>query len=282
MTPRAAVAWLIAVCLVWGVSFVAVKAALVFASPLVLLALRFGLATTPIAGSLRGASRDQLTGGLVLGGLFWIGFVFQTTGLHYTTPSRSAFITILSTPLVPLAHYVVYREPPGRLTLLAIAVATVGTYLLTSPGGGVGLNRGDVLTLGCAFAFAGQIVAAGHFAREMPIARLLAMELAVGGGLSLVSAPLLETPKLELTPSFLALLAFLVAGGLWSFHMQLRAQRVLTPTYTALVFCLEPVFAALASYAVFDEKLSLIQMAGAALILSAVAIRPDQSVNSER
>jgi drug/metabolite transporter (DMT)-like permease len=271
MTPRAAVWWLIAVCFVWGVSFVAVKAALVFATPLVLLALRFSIATAPIAGTLRGAERGHWVGGVVLGLLFWSGFVFQTVGLRYTTPSRSAFITILSTPLVPLVHYAVYRAAPRRLTLLAIVLAVVGTYLLTSPGGGIGLNRGDILTLGCALTFAGQIVAAGHFARRMPLARLLALELGVSAVLSLACAPLLETPRLEGTPLFLGLILFLGAGGLWSFYVQLRAQQVLPPTQTALIFCVEPVFASVASYVVYGEVLAPLQLLGAGLILSAVA-----------
>lgn len=270
MTARAAVWWLIAVCFVWGISFVAVKAALVFATPLVLLALRFAIAAGPIAGTLRGTRREEWIGGVVLGLLFWSGFVFQTVGLRFTTPSRSAFITILSTPLVPLVHYLVYRMPPRRLTLLAILLAVAGTYLLTSPGGGLGLNRGDVLTLGCAFTFAGQIVAAGHFVRRMPIGRLLAIEMGVSALLSLAFAPLLETPRLEITPAFLGLILFLGVGGLWSFHVQLRAQRVLTATQTALVFCMEPIFASLASYAVYGEVLAPLQLAGGGLILLAV------------
>jgi len=270
MTRRAAVAWLIAVCFIWGISFVAVKAALVFATPMVLLGLRFALAGLPVAGTLRGAPRAEWVGGLVLGLLFWVGFAFQTTGQWYTTPSRSAFITILSTPLVPVVQYLVFRAAPRPLTLLGVALGIVGTWLLTAPGGGAGLNRGDLLTLGCAFAFAGQIVAAGHLAPRISASRLVAIELLAGALLSLVFAPVLETPRLDPTPAFLGLLAFLAVGGLWSFRMQLRAQQVLTPSQVALVFCLEPVFAALASYALLGETLGPTQLLGGALILCAV------------
>jgi drug/metabolite transporter (DMT)-like permease len=270
MTPRAAVAWLIAVCFVWGISFVAVKAALVFATPMVLLGLRFALAGLPVAGTLRGAPRAEWVGGLVLGLLFWVGFAFQTTGQWYTTPSRSAFITILSTPLVPVVQYLVVRAAPRPLTLLGVALGIVGTWLLTAPGGGTGLNRGDLLTLGCAVAFAGQIVAAGHLAPLISASRLVAIELLAGAVLSLVFAPVLEAPRLDPTPAFLGLLVFLGAGGLWSFRMQLRAQQVLTPSQVALVFCLEPVFAALASYALLGETLGPTQLLGGALILCAV------------
>ena len=120
----------------------------------------------------------RLIGGLVLGGLFWAGFVFQTKGLQYTTPSRSAFITILSTPLVPLLQFLLHRTCPDRPPRSRPSSSPVaGTWLLTrSPGGG-GLNRGDLLTIGCAIVFAGQIVAAGHYAARIPIGRLLALEL---------------------------------------------------------------------------------------------------------
>ena len=272
MTPRAAVLWLVAVCFVWGISFVAVKATLAFATPLALLALRFGIAGAPIAGTLRRATREQWTGGLLLGGLFWLGFLFQTLGLRHTTPARSAFITILSTPLVPLVQYLVFRTRPRPLILLAVALAVLGTWLLTSPGGGIGLNRGDVLTLWCALAFAGQIVAAGHFSRRMPATRLLAMELGISAVLSLAFLPLLETPRIAVTPAFLALILFLGAGGLATFYGQIRAQQVLSPTVTALVFCIEPVFALIASHLVYAEVLSALQLGGAGLILCAVGV----------
>jgi drug/metabolite transporter (DMT)-like permease len=272
MTPRAAVAWLIAVCFVWGISFVAVKAALVFATPMVLLGLRFALAGLPVAGTLRAAPRAEWVGGLVLGLLFWVGFAFQTAGLRYTTPSRSAFITILSTPLVPLVQYLTHRAAPRPLTLLGVGLGILGTWLLTAPGGGTGLNRGDWLTLGCAVAFAGQIVAAGHLAPRISPSRLVALELLAGAVLSLVFAPVLETPRLDPAPAFLGLLVFLAAGGLWTFRMQLRAQQVLAPSHTALVFCLEPVFAAMASYALLGETLGPTQLLGGALILAAVAV----------
>ncbi|MGH7527458.1 MAG: DMT family transporter [Gemmatimonadales bacterium] len=271
MTSRQAVGWLVLVCAVWGVSFVVVKGALGYVSPLMLMAIRFGIATAIIAGSLRGLRREELVAGVILGVLFWSGFAFQTFGLRHTTPSRSAFITILSTPLVPVVHYLIYRSVPRASTVGAVLLAVVGTYLLTSPGGGFGLNYGDVLTLGCAVLFAGQIVAVGHFAPRLPITRLLALELGVAALLSLAASPLLETPTVVPNRLAVAALLFLGLSGLWSFYMQLRTQQVLSPTHTALVFTLEPVFASFASYLIFAERLTPVQLAGGALILAAVA-----------
>jgi drug/metabolite transporter (DMT)-like permease len=271
MNRRQAVVALVLVCLIWGVSFTVIKQALHYSSPLVLLAARFTLATAVIAGSLRGLRRAEIGGGLALGVLFWAGFVLQTMGLQYTTPSRSAFLTILSTPLVPALQFLTHRALPRGPTLGAIALAVAGTWLLTSPGGGGGLNRGDVLTIGCAILFTGQIVAAGHYAARIPIGRLLALELGSCALLSLLTAPVVEAPRLVPSPPFLAMLAFLAFTGLWSFRTQLRAQQVLSPTHTALVFTLEPVFAAVTSFLVLGERLGPTQLLGAALILAAVA-----------
>lgn len=270
MTRRQAVATLVVVCLVWGVSFTATKQALGDASPLVLMGLRFGLAAVLILGELRGLTRAEAIGGLVLGVLFWAGFVFQTAGLEYTTPSRSAFLTILSTPIVPVVGFLMDRTVPRLPTVAAIALAVAGTWLLTGPGGG-GLNRGDLLTLGCAVLFAGQIVAAGYYAPRLPIGRLLALELGSCALLSFATAPLLETPRLDPTPLLAGLVAFLGLSGLWSFRMQLRAQQVLSPTHTAIVFTLEPVFATLTSYLLLGERLAPLQLVGGAMILGAVA-----------
>jgi drug/metabolite transporter (DMT)-like permease len=271
MTRRQAVAALVLVCLVWGVSFTVIKQALAYASPLVLLGLRFTLASAVIVGSLRRLTREEAAGGLLLGSLFWGGFVLQTMGLEHTTPSRSAFLTILSTPLVPVLQFLLHRTLPRWPTLAAIGLAVGGTWLLTSPDSGAGLNRGDLLTIACAILFSGQIVAAGHYASRIPIGRLLALELGWCAVLSLLAAPLLESPRLVPAPAFLAMLGFLAFTGVWSFRTQLQAQQVLTPTHTALVFTLEPVFAAVTSYLVLGERLGPVQLVGGALILAAVA-----------
>jgi drug/metabolite transporter (DMT)-like permease len=275
MTRRQAVFWLVLVCLVWGVSFTITKEILRLASPLVFMGLRFGLGSLILLGNLRGLTRDELGGGVVLGLLFWGGFAFQTFGLAETTPSRSAFITSLSTPLVPLVSFFLHRSVPRPHIIVGIAMAGVGMYFLTRPdAGSEGINRGDLLSLGCAVLFAGQIVAAGHFSRRVAPIRLLAVEMVTAAALSLLLAPLLETPRLTLNGVFAAGLAFLTISGLWTFYMQLRAQQVLSPNRTALLFMLEPVFAALTSFIVLGERLSPVQWGGAALILTAMALPP--------
>jgi drug/metabolite transporter (DMT)-like permease len=114
---------LLAATLIWGTSFVIIQRALADLPVFHLLACRFTLAALlllPLAGrALRGVpvSRHRepagallqepadlwgiLRDGLTLGGFLFAGFALQTTGLLWTTPSCSAFLTSLAVVMVP-------------------------------------------------------------------------------------------------------------------------------------------------------------------------------------
>jgi drug/metabolite transporter (DMT)-like permease len=268
MTRRQGIAALVFVAIVWGCSFTIIKQTLGLVSPLVFLALRFLLASALVAPWFRGLTRRELVGGIVLGLLFWAGFVFQTVGIQYTTPSRSAFITSLSTPLVPVAFFLVYRRPPSVAVVLAVLVTMLGMYLLTRPGGmSEGLNRGDLLTLACAVLFAFQIVAVGHYTPVARPTRLLALELGVTGVLSLLAAPVFETPRFTPGPPLFLALAFLSGSAALTFYLQLGAQKVVSPAATAIIFTLEALAAAVTSRIVLGEILTPAQWVGGLLIL---------------
>lgn len=272
MTHPRAVASLVAVTAVWGAAFTVIKVALDDASPMVLLACRFTLATLLLGFAVRGLGRRELRAGVLVGVLFFLGFVFQTNGLAYTTPSRSAFITALTVPLTPLIVFAVHREMPRPAVIGGVMLAVLGALLLTDPTGG-GLNVGDLLTVGSAAAFAGQIVAGGHFVRTVAPHRLLLVELALTALLSTALAPVIDRPP-RLDPSLLlaASLAFLSVTAVGTFWIQLRAQQIVSPSETALVFSLEPVFAALVSWVVFRETLGAVQWLGGGLILAGMLL----------
>lgn len=272
MTHLRAVSSLVAVTAVWGAAFTVIKLALGGASPMVLLACRFTLATLLLGAAVRGLSRREVKAGVLVGVLFFLGFLFQTNGLAHTTPSRSAFITALSVPFTPLIVFAVHREMPRVGVIAGVLLAVLGALLLTDPGGG-GLNVGDLLTVGSAAAFAGQIVAGGHFVRTVAPHRLLLVELALTAVLSFAFIPVIDRPpRLEPSLPLAGALAFLSITAVATFWVQLRAQQVVSPSETALVFSLEPVFAALVSWIAFGETLAPVQWLGGGLILGAMLL----------
>ncbi len=275
MTRRGADALLVAATFLWGSSFVLVKSALAYSSPLTFLALRFAVAAILLAPFVRWRpfpDARELAAGALLGALLATGFAANTIGLVYTTPSRSAFIVASSSVLTPLVAFLVVRERPRWTAVAALAVATAGMYFLTDPSAG-GLNRGDLWTLGTAVAFGGQIVAVSELGRRFDVGRLVWMQTAITAVAAGLAAVLVENVRVEWTPALLAALGYCAVFAtavalLW----QMRAQREMSSTRAALLFCFEPAFAAAASWLVLGERLSDAQWLGAALILGGMVL----------
>ncbi|HOL70918.1 MAG TPA: DMT family transporter [Bryobacteraceae bacterium] len=270
---------LVFIALIWGSTFVVVKEALADTSTLLFLALRFSLATVslglvfrPLPGTF--ARRTPWMKGGVLAGLcLFGGYAFQTFGLRYTTPSKSAFITGLAIVMVPVLAGVVQRKVPHPSEAIGVAVATAGLALLTMPAGSLHMEKGDLLTLACAVAFAAHILVVGYYAPKIGFQALTLVQLATTAAMSLAGFWWLETPFIRWSAGVVA--AVIVTGLLataLAFSVQTWAQQYTTPTRTALILALEPVFAWVTSFVVTGEVLSRKAALGAALILSGILL----------
>jgi drug/metabolite transporter (DMT)-like permease len=274
---RRADATLVAATALWGVTFVIVKQALAGASPLAFLSLRFAIAAVALAPftDLRTPlSRAELRAGGLLTLLLASGFAAQAVGLQYTTPARSAFIVALSSVLAPVVAFVILRQRLRWLVAVALAIAGGGIYLLTAPDGvGGGLNRGDLLTLITAVVFGGQIVAVAELAVRHDARRLVWLQLAGTAVAAAVAAFALEPVRFEASAGVLGAVVFTGVGATaLALVWQMDAQRHMSASRAALIFCLEPVFAAVASWVWLGERLSVTQWVGAALIVAGMIL----------
>jgi len=272
---------LVLVTLVWGVTFVQIKDALRDISPLLFNAVRMALAGAALALVFRRHLRVNaaaLRYGIWMGTLLWMGYEFQTTGLVLTTPSKSAFLTGVSVVLVPVFLALIWRRHINGWTALGVLAAFLGLYLLTVPNAGSGsllsgINRGDLLTLGCAVAFAFQIIFMGRAMRTHGFEPIATLQACVAAVLMAISVPLLEKP--HAVWSLRVVLAILVTGLLATaaaFTIQAWAQQFTPPTHTALIFVLEPVFAWASSYLLLGERLGTRASLGALLIIAGVLL----------
>jgi len=275
VTRRRADLLLITAAAVWGVSFVVVKEALASASPLLFLAARFTIATLVLAPfvNLRGGfSRGELRAGLILTLLLASGFATQAYGLQYTTPARSAFIVAMSSVLAPFIAVILLRHRTGWMVVVALLLAGLGIYFLTAPDAG-GLNKGDLWTLITAVVFGGHIVAVSEFSKQFDAQRLVWLQLpgtAIG---SLIAALLFEQLRFDWSFSLVAALLFLsVMSTVVALVWQFQAQREMSSARASLLFCLEPVFAALTSWVFWGETFSTLQGLGAVLILAGMVL----------
>ncbi len=275
---------LVLVTMIWGASFVILKAALADISPLLLNTLRMGVSALVLAllygrefSRLNAAS---LRAGGIVGVCMYVGYEFQTTGLTLTTPSKSAFLTTLSVVLVPVFLTLFWKRHIRAWSVAGVALAFVGLYLLTVPTGGGGtllnlesINLGDLLTLAGAVSFALHIIFMGRASAAHPFQQTAILQTAVATILMAATFPLLEKPFVTWSPRVLWAIAF---TGLLStaaaFTIQAWAQQFTPPTHTALIFSLESVFAWLTSYLVLGERLGARAALGAFLILAGVLL----------
>jgi drug/metabolite transporter (DMT)-like permease len=271
---------LLAATFVWGSTFIVIKSALADATPLVFNAVRMTFAAVVLGlifcRRLRRLPIGALRAGFEIGTLMWLGYEFQTAGLLYTSASKSAFLTGISVVLVPLLLAILWRRHVNRYTLAGVCAAFIGLYLLcVPPGQGLSfasLNRGDLLTLACAVAFAFQIIILGRSAQHYDFAHLVPVEIAVCALWMLISIPIADRHGfIRFNPAMLwALAVTALLGTVACFIVQAWAQRFTPPTHTALIFSLEPVFAGLTSYLLIGERLGPRAFLGAALILTGV------------
>ncbi len=265
---------------IWGSTFILVKAAIGDISPLLFLAIRFSLATLVLVLLFRGGwkSRRRVTPGMLgagtLAGVFlFAGYALQTIGLRLTTAPKSAFLTGLATVMVPLLGMIVYRIKPQISEVFGVLIATFGMALMTIEGPIDAIGRGDLLTLGGAFAFAAHIVTLGHFSERIGFELLSVTQVGAAAVSSLALFWWAEPVRFHWNP--LVFWAILITGlfcTALAFTIQAWAQRFTTSTRTALIYALEPVVAWTTSFLVAGEGLSGRAAAGAVLILGGVLL----------
>lgn len=259
------------IALIWGSTFVLVKNALDTVGPLTFVGLRFALAaaflTLFFSRRARDLARADWQVGALLGILLALGYVFQTIGLQTTTSAKAGFITGMSVVIVPIMATLLLRRPPGRWAVAGIAVATIGLALLTL-NADLSVQSGDLWVLACAVAFALHIVVIARYSQRHDPVRLTLAQLVIVALFATVAAFVFETPRLNLPVKTWAALAFMgVVATALVFSVQVYVQRFTTPTHTALLFSLEPVFAALFGWWWAGEQLGARALLGCGLIL---------------
>ncbi|MEA2574449.1 MAG: hypothetical protein QOH93_1747 [Chloroflexia bacterium] len=267
------------VTLIWGSTFVLVKDVVEQVPVMTFLAARFATGGLVLALAVlllrrwRGLTMRELGWGAIIGTALWAGYAFQTLGLQSTTASKAGFITGLSVVLVPVLGLFVLRHRPGLWAWLGIALATAGLGLLSLRlDERVDVNRGDLLVLGCAAAFATHIVLVARAGWADPL-RLTTVQVIVAGLLNAISAVLSGQQVASMSQEVWASVVFLgVAATAVAFLVQVSVQRFTTATHTALIFTLEPVFAAIFGSWLDNDVLTLSGWIGAGLILTGMLV----------
>lgn len=287
MTPTRRAEWLLfSMTFLWAGTFVVVKDGLGEISPFLLVALRFTVAALSLlpfsVPFIRRMDRRVIRKGGLLGALIYLGFILQTVGLKDTTASKSAFITGMLVIFTPFFQYLILKRPPRRANLVGILLVSIGLWLLTAPVG-EGINRGDFLTLLCALAFGLSIVLIDRYTKEHDPFQLTLLEIAFPALFGWLALPFFERPVFNPSPSAFFTLGYTaVLATVLTTYVQTRYQRDTTPTRAALIFTLEPVWAAVFGFIFLDEILHAREWLGGTLIIAGILFSELADVMAER
>lgn len=260
----------------WGGTFLAVQYAVTLSDPFFFVGLRFATAALAVGmlsiKSLRGLTRLELKAGVSIGIAIAMGYSLQTWGLQTIPSSKSAFITAMYVPLVPLLQWLCLGKMPGLMSWLGVALAFIGLVFLAGPDGNLlALGQGEIITLIGALAIAAEIILISAWAGKVDIKRVTVVQLAVA---SLVSFMMMAPAGERLPPLSPGLLIVALGLGIFSAIIQVTmnwAQRSVSPTRATVIYTGEPVWAGIFGR-IAGERLPAIALLGGACIVLGVLV----------
>ena len=267
-------AGLLATTAVWGGSFVVMKDSLERQDVYSFLASRFILAALFMflyrPNSLKGLDRKFILRATLAGLLVGSGFIFQTFGLTKATVSNTGFITGLYLVFTPLIAWIILKKHVVKIQWLAVAVATIGLYLIAYNGISVGI--GEILVLISAILFAAQIVALSEWSDGKNAYALTLIQILFSSIIFL-----LLTVKNGYQPPpdgsvWSAVLFTAFFATFLGFLIQVKAQSMMSATAAGVLLAMEVPFALVFGLYFDNDPLTLRIISGGTLVMAAMAM----------
>lgn len=266
---------LLAVTVLWGCTFVIMHAAMAHSGPLFFVGLRFvvaGLATMLVfRRHMAGLTLAELLAGGAIGASICVAYALLGHGLQSIEASKSAFLTALYVPAVPLLQWLLTGRAPHPMAWLGIALAFIGLLLVSNPGSAqiLALGVGEAATILGAVVIALEILLIGKYAGKVNVQRVTAVQLLVAGLCAFAAMPLAG----EHIPAFSWVWCASAVGlGLVSalIHLTMNwAQQSVSPTRATLIYATDPVWAGIIGR-IAGDRLPATALLGAVFIVAGI------------
>lgn len=272
--------------IIWGTAFVAQSVGMEYIGPFTFQAVRSWIAVCAIYPTIFLMERGKQDGntffsrwnnphlwktGLFCGLALFLASGLQQVGLVYTDPGKAGFITAMYIVLVPVLGLFLGQRA-GLNIWVSVALAVAGLYLLSAFGVST-VNIGDLLLMGCACAFAVQIILVDRLGKSLDGLRLNFVQFLVNAVISTAIMFLAETPDWR---NILACAVPLLYTGVLSsavaYSLQILGQQLLPPAPASLIMSLESVFAVIAGWVLLDQGLTPSEGLGCVLVFAGVIL----------
>ncbi len=276
------------VAIIWGTGFVAQGIAAQYHVAYLFNGVSFMLAALilfpfiPKATRQAKITKEQWKWMFIAGAILFFATAFQQVGLFYTKVANAGFLTSLYVVFTPFLLWILFREKPHWVDLLAVALAGVGAYFL-SAAGQFEVQKGDALEVIGSVFWAMHVVVLGRFASKFESVSFAAGHFFISGLLNLLCGLALEdVSQLTALPLVGAILFRASISVGIGYTLQVWGQKHTPPTDAALILSLEAVFAALVGWLALSQTLLPIQIVGCVVIFVAVLFAQIKNWNSSK
>lgn len=273
--------------IVWGGGFIGVVESLDTLTPFYMIATRFAIASILMLicffKKFKTIEKSDLIPGIASGFFLFLGFAFQTIGAMYVSVGKLAFLTALNVIMVPFIVLLCFKEKIKKYNLISSFIAVVGFALLNlSKEAGFSLGTGELLGIGCAIGFAGQIALLGHFASKRDPIKLAILQMLTCTILGGICAILFEVPPQAITLEMMMPVTYLgIFSTFIAFLFQTVGQKYTSASRAAILLSMESVFGISLSVIILGEVVTMPMVIGASLIFAAVIIAEYMHARSE-
>lgn len=215
---------------------------------------------------------NTLKKGMVLGALLATTYISQTIGLKYTSSGHSAFITGAGVIMIPVLLFIFFKRSLKLFEIIILFIVIIGLYLLTYDSQTI-LNIGDLITIITSFSLAWHIILSGKFVKTSEVYSLIGYQFLFAALFSFLLYITTQPVTFALTTSETISLVYLgFIGTLFCYFVSVWAQKTVDTVTVALIFTLEPVFAALFAWMFASEIFNFREISGALIILGGILV----------
>lgn len=272
------------VAIIWGSGFIVTQIAIDEGlSASFIMFVRFTMASIILGITSRKEinkiKKSDIKIGLIAGIFLFLGFILQTIGLNFTTPSANAFITATSVVMIPFFSWVIFKTRPESRAFISAIICLSGIGLIAfSSGGGLKLGIGDSITLLCAVAFAMHTVSMGVFAHKVETKILTFLQITTAAIFSFATFLLVDRDfsSFSSIKGLLAVFYLAVFSTCICYSIQTLCQRFATPSKVSIIVSTEALIGSLLSVMLgFEPFTYFLLVGGLAVVLAVIIIEVD-------
>lgn len=264
------------VALFWGSTYFLTKIGIGLLEPFNLTTLRFGAAflVTALFFHKRILKFDKITlkySG-ILGILAFISVLTMTIGVKYTSASNAGFLISLSVVMIPVISVIFLKKKIKFRLFASVILATIGIVLLTL-NDQLTINKGDLLCIICALAFALQVIVMERIPKNADSVAIGALQMGI---IAVMNGLISFTTESFKFPHDIKLWGIIILLGIFCtavcYIMQIYALKDTSAIQAGIILSLEPVFSAFFAFIFLGELLTMKGYIGAVLLFISVIL----------